>query len=206
MTLSSLVAVASAFQSASEELHDRFLEMRSDEACSNCRSAAFGEAILTAWIQTEWQKFTRALVLASALGGQRQDGTPVQPLPDVATRADAERVLKCATRTTVKELGYLAWHSPEFVLKVSTTLSLSNLPSLNSALGATLVPGQITAVRNVLVHPESKTRQRYERLQEKLGMLNVPPEHLLRQQHSPGVALFTSWVRELQSVADDSVQ
>ena len=208
MAPDSLVDVASAFHSASEQLHDNFLEMRSDKACAECRSAAFGEAILTAWIQEAWGDFIRDFVLASALGARRRDGTRVQPLAGVATLADARRRVREATTSVLDErrLSSPVWHATWFAVQVSTTLGLDNLRALEAALGPTLVPSHINTVRNALVHRGQKAFKNYEALQAKLGLLNVAPEHLLRQQKSPGVPFFTLWVRELQNVADDSIQ
>lgn len=209
MAPSSLVEVASEFRSASEDLHDKFLEMRSDEACADCDGAAYGEAILTAWIQSAWGDFTRHLVLASASGAQRQDGTSVQPVAGVTTPADAERRLRDAAKSVASQRGLPApvWHASWFVVEVGSTLGLGNLGELEAALVPTLVPKQITTVRNALVHPgQRRAFQEYEELQATLGMLNIAPQYLPRQPKSPGVALFTSWVRELQNVADDSTQ
>ncbi len=209
MAPSSLVDVASGFYSASEELHNKFLAMRSDEACAECDGAAFGEAILTAWIQTAWGEFTHDLVLASALGAQRRDGTPIQPLAGVSTPTDGEQRLRDAAKSVCKQRGLSSpvWHATWFAVGVGSVLGLGNLEELEAALAPTLVPKQITTVRNVLVHPgQKKAFQEYEALQAKLGMLNVAPQYLPRQPKSPGVALFTSWVRELQNVADDSTQ
>lgn len=208
MTSASLVAVASEFKSASEKLHERFLKIRSDESCADCPSAAFGEAILTAWTQSAWGEFAHNLLVSSASGAQRADGTYVAALVEVATAREAEVVTKQAARAVAEEhgLGSPVWHAPWFVVKVGARLQLSNLGPLDAALGTTLVPGQITTVRNVLVHPGTKTQQQYEALQAKLGMLGVAPQHLPRQIIRPGVLLFTSWIRELQSVADGSIQ
>ena len=209
MAPSSLVDVASGFYAASEELHDKFLAMRSDEACAECDGAAFGEAILTAWIQTAWGEFTRDLVLASALGAERRDGTTVQPLDGVTTPTDGERLVRVATKSVFQQHGLSSpvWHAPWFAVEVGSALGLSNLEELKTALAPTLVPDQIATVRNVLVHPgQKKASQRYEELQAKLGMLNIAPQYLPRQPKGPGVTLFTSWVRELQNVADDSTQ
>ena len=209
MAPSSLVEVASGFHSASEELHDKFLAMRSDEACAECDGAAFGEAILTAWIQTAWGEFSRDLVLASALGAQRRDGTPVQPLAGVTNPAEAELRLRDAAKSVGNERGLSTpvWHAPWFAVEVGSVLGLGNVEGLEAALAPTLVPKQISTVRNVLVHPrQKKAFEEYESLQAKLGMLNVAPQYLPRQPTSPGVMLFTSWVRELQNVADDSTQ
>ena len=208
MALSRLDMVASTFQLASESLHDKFLAMTSNAACTGCQHSGFGEAILAAWLQTRWIEFTRDLVVASALGTRRTSGNPVQPVAGVKSQADAERVVKAATTHAVKKHGASSpvWHAPWFVIEVSNLIGLRNLPKVQAALGPTVTPEQITNFRNYLVHPGNKTRYRYAALQEKLGFLRMEPEHLLHQQQKPGLTVFTAWVRELQRVAYDSTR
>ena len=208
MTLSRLDVVASTFQSASEALHDKFLAMTSNAACIECQHAGFGEAILAAWLQTKWSDFTRDLVIASALGTRRRRGNSVQAVAGVKSQADAERVVKAATTRALKKYGAISpvWHAPWFVIEVSNFIGLRNLPKLQAALGPTVTPEQITDFRNYLVHPGKRTRYKYESLQAKLGMLRIEPEQLLHQQQRPGVPVFTSWVRELQRIANDSTR
>ena len=207
MPPSRLDVVAFNFHSASETLHEKFMAMTSDAACTGCRHAGFGEAILTAWLQTRWTEFARNLVIASALGTRRTRGESVPPVPGVRSRADAERIVKAATRRVVKRRGGSpVWHAPWFVVEVSTLIGLRNLPKLEATLGPTPIPEQITDFRNYLVHPGTRTRHKYEALQARLGMLRVKPQDLLHQQQSPGLPVFTSWVRELQRVAYDSTR
>ena len=203
-----LDVVASTFQLASETLHEKFLAMTSDAACTGCEHAGFGEAILTAWLQTKWIEFTRDLVVASALGTRRTRGNSVQPVAGVRSLADAKRIVKAATTCAVKKrgVGSPVWHAPWFVVEVGTLMGLRNLPKLEATLGPTLIPKQMTDFRNYLVHPGTSTRYKYEALQAKLGMLRVEPQDLLHQQQSPGLPVFTSWVRELQRVAYDSTR
>ena len=116
--------------------------------------------------------------------------------------------MKAATTCAVKTRGLSSpiWHAPWFVVEVGTLVRLRNLRILEAALGPTIIPEQITAFRNYLVHPGTRTRYRYEALQAKLGMLHMEPEHLLHQQQKPGLPVFTSWVRELQRIAYDSTR
>ena len=208
MPPSRLDVVASTFESASETLHDRFLAMTSDAGCTGCQHAGFGVAILTAWLQTRWIEFTRSLVIASALGTRRTQGNSVQPVAGVRSLADAEKIVKEATTFAVKRRGLLSpvWHAPLFVVEVGAQMGLRNLPRLETTLGPTLIPKQITDFRNYLVHPNTGTRSKYETLQAKLGMLSVEPQDLLQQHESPGLPVFTLWVRELQRVANDSTR
>ena len=208
MAIDHLDGVASTFQLGAEALHEEFIVMISDEACIGCQSAGFGQAILTAWLQTKWSEFTRDLVIASVMGTSWTGGNSVQAVAVVRSREDAERIVKAATACTMKSRGLSSavWHAPWFVIEVSTHIGLTNLPKLEAALGATVIPWQITAFRNYLVHPSKKTLYKYAELQAKLGMLGIEPEDLLRQQQKPGLPVFTAWVRELQSIAYDSTR
>lgn len=207
MATQSLEAVARSFEVEAERLHDSFVKMRSDTGCSNCAAAAFGEAILTAWIQTAWGEFTRHLTVASTLGGQKRDGALVAPAGTVATLQAAEEAVKEAARRVAEKQGlaFPVWHSPTFVVDIGTELGLDNLQAIQFAMGSTPAPNQITTLRNVLVQPGKRTQDKYEELQAKLGMLNIAPEYMPRQLLNPGLPLFTWWIRELQSAAYDSV-
>ena len=203
-----LDAASSAFKSGAESLHERFLAISTDSACTGCQSAGFGEAILAAWLQTAWSDFTRDLIVASASGTRRRRGTPVKAIAGARSRAEAEKKVRSAAACTARTFGtpYPVWHAPSFVIDVGTRLGLKNLPKLEVVLGPTLVPGQITDFRNYLVHPSERTRQKYEALQAKLGMYRIEPKDLLHQFQGRGLPVFTSWVRELQRIADDSTR
>ena len=204
MVRSRLDVVASNFKSEAEALHEKFLAISADSACTGCQSAGFGEAILATWLQTKWSEFTNDLIVASALGTRRTRGTSFKSVAGVKSQSDAEQIVKIAAASTAKKLGnpYPVWHSPPFAIIVGTSMGLHNLPQLEVSLGAALVPQQITEFRNYLVHPTKRTRQKYEALRAKLGMNRMEPEDLLHQLHAPNLTVFTSWVRELQRIAD----
>ena len=199
---------ATTFQTCSEQVHDKFLAILADPACAECRSAGFGEAILTTKLQTLWIGFSRDLVLASTLGTRRKTGTQVRSVAGVRSAVDAERAVKKAAACASEKRGTSqpVWHSPSFVIDVGTFLNLNNLPQLQLVLGSALAPGQLTDFRNYLAHPDHRNRRKYERLQEKLGMHRMEPEELLHQFQGPGLRVFTSWVRELQRIADASTR
>lgn len=203
-----LDVAASTFELGAETLHNKFLSILSDSACAGCRSAGFGEAILVARLQDAWSNFTRTLVVSSASGAQRRNGTPIKAIEGVNSPSDAERLVRAASACAAKKQGsqYPIWHSTSFVIEVGDLLELNNLSQLENTLGPSTVPRQITDFRNYFVHPGIGTRQKYEDLQAKLGMLNIEPEDLLHQLQAPGLHIFTSWVRELQQVADASTQ
>ena len=208
MPRSRLDTVASNFTACSEAIHDKFLTIRADSACTGCESAGLGEAILTAWLQTSWGEFNRALLIASALGTRRTSGTPIKPAPRVRSENDAEKLVNEGVTQAVKTRGlsWPVWHAPWFVIEVGSIIHLDNRANLQSVLGPTLVPQQITWFRNYLVHPGKSTRPKYEELQAKLGMLRREPEELLHQSVKPGLTVFTSWVRDLQQLAHDSTR
>ena len=199
---------ASTFKSDAEKLHNKFLSILSDSACTGCRSAGFGEAILVARLQDEWSSFTRALVVASALGSQRKNGSQVKAIEGVYSPSDAETLVRAASACAATKQGsrYPIWHATSFVIEVGTLLKLNNLAQLEITLGPSPVPRQVTDFRNYFVHPGTGTRQKYEGLQAKLGMLHLEPEDLLHQFQAPGLPIFTSWVRELQQIAETSTQ
>lgn len=207
MTSDSLAQTAVVFYSNAEHLHDQFLTIQSDSNCIGCKSSGFGKAILTAWLQARWIDFTHDLLVMSALGVTRNPN-PVQPLPRVHSEQDAKKTVRQACRqvASVRGLQLPILHAPWFVVEVGKFLGLHNLPSIQSALGPSLIPDQITDFRNYLVHPGSRTQQKYSNLQAKLGMVRVEPEDLLDQYQSPGVPLFTAWVRELQRIAYAATQ
>ncbi len=204
MARSRLDVVASTFKSGAEDLHDRFLAIAADSACTGCQSAGFGEAILVPWLQTKWSEFTRGLITASAVGTRRTTGTPVRAAAGVRSLSDAERIVRAAAASTAQKRGnpYPVWHSSSFAVEVGALIGLGNLRQLEVTLGSAIVPRQITDFRNYLVHPSNGTRQKYEELQAKLGMLRMEPEDLLHQLQAPSLTVFTWWVRELQRVAD----
>ena len=81
MVRSRLDVVASNFKSEVEVLHEKFLAISADSACTGCQSAGFGEAILATWLQTKWSECTEDLIVASALGTRRTRGTSFNPNP-----------------------------------------------------------------------------------------------------------------------------
>lgn len=208
MVRSRLDVVAATFKSGTESLHDKFLEILADSACTGCQSAGFGEAILVPWLQTKWGEFTRGLITASAVGTRRTTGTPVRAAAGVRSLSHAEMIVRATAASTAQKRGipYPVWHSPSFAVEVGTLIGLDNLPQLEVTLGSAIVPIQVTDFRNYLVHPSNRTRQKYEELRAKLGMLRAEPEDLLHQLQAPNLTVFTSWVRELQRIADAATQ
>lgn len=208
MARSLLDVTASTFKSCAETLHEKFIQISEDSACAGCQSAGFGEAILATWLQTAWINFTHDLIIASALGSRRKRRTPIRAITGVRSRDEAKNKVKSAAACTASKFGYNypVWHSPPFAIEVGDRLGLNNQPIIKAALGATLVPRQITVFRDYLVHPGTRTRQKYEELQANLGMHLLEPEHLLHQLQRPGLPVFTSWVRELQQIADAATQ
>ncbi len=208
MALSRLDIVASTFQNDTEGLHNRFLAMTSDLACVRCESSRFGHAIKIAWLQNAWSIFTQNLLVASAIGTRRMKRIRVRPAPGIKSQRDAERLIKEVSSSIAKASGapYPVWHAPWFVVEVARAMRLRNLEVIELAIGPARVPAYITDYRNYLVHPSARTRGKYDVLLARLGMLHVTPEELPRQEQTPGLPLFTSWIRELQRIADASIK
>ena len=197
-----LSAVYEKFYNETEAIHAKFLAIVQDTACAGCQSAGFGEAILTAWLQTKWGEFSRELLIESLLCMY----TANISVTATKTLGDAERtVTKTAREIAAKRgLPFPVWHSTGFVIEVAQEIALSNSTTIEHAIGPTTVPERITQFRNYLVHPTSRNRTKYEELLSKLGMLGKEPQELLHQSVRPGLVIFTSWIRELQFVSQAS--
>ena len=194
------------FNIAAEAIHEKFLAIAQDKACARCQSAGFGEAILTAWLQTNWAEFSRELMVASLLGMRSTNDSIITAEGDIKAQNEAKGTVTKAAKETFEKQGlqFPVWHSTGFVIEISQILKLPNYTKIESALGPTPVPERITQFRNYLVHPTPRNRSRYEELLAKLGMLGKEPEELLHQTVRPGLVIFTSWIRELQLVSHAS--
>ena len=208
MTRGRLEIIGAAFESDSETIHSSFLGVLSDESCTECSASRYGEAILSARLQTKWSDFTRELVIGSAQGTRRTKGGSVRPVSGVKNRADADKVVKAASTCVFKSHGLSApvWHAPWYVIEVGKRIGLRNLDTLELALGPSAVPGQVTDFRNYLFHPGERTRSKYEDLLGKLGMLDMEPVDLPRQKLQGNQTVFTWWIRELQRIAVASIR
>lgn len=207
MARNRLEQIATQFNASAEALNTEFLSIKSDEHCTDCRSAGFGRAILTAWLQARWVDFNHDLMIASALGTRRRHNA-VRPIAGVNATSDAERLVGRVAGFITKERGLALpiWHAPWFVVQVGSELGLRNISTIQAALAPTSVPDQIACFRNFLVHPGTRTEQKYHQLQAKLGLLQVEPQDLLDHFQTPGVMIFTAWVRELQRLAYAATQ
>ena len=203
MQRSRLDIASRTFQTTAEALHDKFLVATSDPACVACSAAGFSGAVFTAWLQEDWSGFLRNLVIASALGTRRKTGASVRAVPGVTNLPNAEQIINAAAKCVAKHSGLQqpVWHAPKFVIAVSNYVKLANSATITATLSPTLVPQQLTVFRNYLVHPNDKNRIRYQKLQAEFGLLDVEPQDFVYRYRSRGVPVFTSWVRELQSIA-----
>ena len=208
MPPSRLDIASRTFHATADALHNKFLVAISDPACVECTAAGFSGAVFTAWLQEEWSKFTRNLVIASALGTRRKTGASVRAIRGVRTRPNAEKTVNSAAKCVAKNGGLqqAVWHSPEFVIRVSSHVRLANLATIEATLSPTRVPQQLTVFRNYLVHPSDSNRIKYRKLQAEFGLVDVEPQDFVYRYRSRGVPVFTSWVRELQSIAHASTR
>ena len=203
MPSSRLDIASRTFTATAEALHEKFLAATLEPACVECTVAGFSGALYTAWLQTEWGDFSRSLVVASALGTRRKTGASIKAAAGVKTQLDAEKLVKAASACAVKMRGLQqpVWHDPLFVVAVANGVGLANLSTIETALGPTRAPQQITAFRNYLVHPTERNGAKYKKLQAEFGLLNVKPQDFVYQYRARGLPIFTSWIRELQNVA-----
>ena len=208
MPFSPLDIASRTFHATAEALHTKFLVAISDPACVKCTTAGFSGAIFTAWLQEEWSTFLRSLVIASALGTRRKTGAPVRAIRGVRSLPSAEKIVNGAAIRVAKNRGLQqpVWHAPEFVIGVGDYVRLANLPTIAATLSPTRVPQQLTVFRNYLVHPSDKNRVRYQKLQAEFGLVDVEPQDFVYRYRSRGIPVFTSWVRELQSIAHASTR
>ena len=208
MPPSRLDIASRTFQATAEALHDKFLVAISDPACVECPAAGFSGAVFTAWLQEEWSNFLRNLIIASALGTRRKSGASVRAIRGVSNRPNAEKIVNGAAKSVAKHRGLQqpVWHAPEFVIEVSNYVRLANFATIEATLSPTRVPQQLTVFRNYLVHPSDRNRIKYQKLQAEFGLLDIEPQDFVYRHRSRGVPVFTSWVRELQSIAHASTR
>ena len=208
MPPSHLLIASSTFHDTAEALHNKFLVAISDPACVECTTARFSGAIFTAWLQEKWSSFLRNLIIASALGTRRRTGTSVRAIRGVRNWHNAERIVKDAAICVANKRGLRqpVWHSPEFVIAVGNYVRLANLHTIVITLSPTQVPQQLTVFRNYLVHPTDTNRIKYHKLQAEYGLIDVEPQDFVYRYRTRGVPVFTSWVRELQRIANASTR
>ena len=204
MANSRLDLLADRFRIASESLLARFVSVQSDLDCSTCHSAGFEQALLAAWLQEQWSQFSRDFVIASTQGTRRKSN-PVKSLPGVRTLIDAEKTIKPAASdvATRHGLSIPIWHAPWFVIEVSMLVGLRNVSRIEATFGPTNIPAEVSDFRNYLVHPNTKTKVRYDALQAKYGLFDVEPAQFTSQEQSAGLSLFHGWIQGLQRVAHD---
>ena len=208
MPPSHLDIASQTFHATAEALHNKFLVAISEPSCVECTTARFSGAIFTAWLQEEWSSFLRNLVIASALGTRRKAGASVRAIRGVRNWPNAENIVKRAAIWVANKRGldHPVWHAPQFVIEVGNYVRLSNLPTIEATLSPTRVPRQLTVFRNYLVHHDDKNLVKYQRLQAEFGLIDVEPQDFVYRHRSRGVPVFTSWVRELQRIANASTR
>ncbi|MYB76098.1 MAG: hypothetical protein F4X83_03180 [Chloroflexi bacterium] len=142
-----------------------------------------GQALLVVKLQNSWASFCRELVATSA---SNNSGS-----------------VRKAANFVSQYMGYdhPVWHSPEFVVRVAKHLALPNECRIDLHLSASLSSGQVTGVRNYIVHPGDRTESKFQEVAAAIGTPGVGVGKLLNFRYSGGTTLFERWVKDLQRTA-----
>lgn len=145
-----------------------------------------GQALLVVRLQNSWADFCRDLINVSA--------------------ANETHGVRIAAKSVARDMGYdyPVWHNPEFVVRVATHLTLTNLDRIALHVGASISSGHVTKVRNYVVHPGSGTESRYREVAAAEGVPRADVGTLLNVRFSGGATLFERWVRNLQRTAGNT--
>ena len=145
-----------------------------------------GQALLVVRLQSSWADFCGSLINISA--------------PNNARR------VRCSATYVASDMGYSypVWHKPEFVVRVARHLTLTNMDRIDLHLGANLSSGDVTAVRNYIVHPGSRTESKYRKVAAAAGVPGADIGTLLNIRFPGGATLFERWVKDLQRTVTSS--
>ena len=144
-----------------------------------------GQALLVVRLQNSWADFCRGLIEISA--------------------SNNTGYVRSATKSVASDMGYSnpVWHSPEFVVQVAKHLTLANAGRIDLYLGANLSSGDVTDVRNYIVHPGSRTESKYREVAATEGVPGAGVGKLLNVRFAGGATLFERWVMDLQRTASN---
>ena len=142
-----------------------------------------GQALMVVRLQNSWADFCRSLINTSASNDSRCVGK--------------------AAKHVAKDMGYSypVWHKPEFVVRVAKHLTLANTDRIELYLGANLSSGDVTDVRNYIVHPGSRTESKYRKVAAAEGVPYADVGALLNVRFPGGATLFERWIKDLQKTA-----
>ena len=164
------------------------------------------QSFLVISLQNCWINYTQELIQLSMEGGQATlSGSVItRTLPTGVAKEEIRRAAKTvATRLNFPDPN---WQNCGFVAEVAGELGLENAKTIALELGSNKTAGYTTSVRNYLVHPESRARQRYRRVANTFGLPNAEPIRLLNSPQLGGIPLFEYWVRSIMATALDAAQ
>lgn len=194
------------YERRSRDLSRRFLASmpphRTDEMpCEEIH--ADGRAHLICRLQILWAEFSRELIVKSAIGGCRtRNGRVLSSAPQVKTVADVSNVLGAKSGL---QSPHMKWEEAEFSVRCAQTLRLGNVEEINRGLGSAQI-SNIKTLRNFLVHPNKRTRTRYEQVARDLAMPGLRPDELLSQRTLGGPTMFETWIERLLIAASNAVE
>lgn len=168
-----------------------------------------GKSMLIIILQNDWGTFCQKLVLLSAEGGHHTlGGRLVSRISGIPTSETVSSHVRGVAQTVAEGLGWEhpVWHSCKFTVLVADKLAVVNSEEVYFGLSPNITAGQVTSVRNYVVHPTSGTEARYLRVTNLVGMPGVSVSELLTSVQPGGSTLFEYWARDLQRTAFSSAQ
>ncbi len=154
-------------------------------------------------LQMLWGQFCRELIIRSALGGYHTvSGTVLKK----GTSVNDWKSVQVAVQKR-SNYGNPSWHIANFSIDIAKNLRIQNYGEVSMALGGISPMDYVIVVRNYVVHPDEKTRTKYENTLRAMGiMVKIAPVSLLRSRVAGGANLFEQWVNELQTLAVNAIR
>jgi hypothetical protein len=94
-----------------------------------------------------------------------------------------------------------------FSIDIARNLRIDNYGQVSMALGGISPIDHVINIRNYVVHPDERSRIRYENTLRSIGiMVKTDPISLLRSRVVGGASLLEQWVSDLQTLAVNAMQ
>jgi len=183
-------------------LREEFFSPSSDQVCR--QSQLVCEMVIVR-MQDAWARFCRELIILSALGnGETLGGIPLKPsLPVINNRAS---VIPALLSTYKRRQYEPRWERADECIEAGQRLSILNLPTVSSALGATNSPAEaMRHVRNFYAHRKQGTA-RNAILTGCFAGSRYPVVFALRSYTTGGGTVLDSWINGLIIVATAAAQ
>ena len=154
-------------------------------------------------LQMLWGQFCRELIIRSAFGGYHTiSGTVLQKGASVTDWRSVQTVIRSRSRN-----GHPPWHMANFSIDIARNLRIDNYGQVSMALGGISPIDHVINIRNYVVHPDERSRIRYENTLRSIGiMVKTDPISLLRSRVVGGASLLEQWVSDLQTLAVNAMQ